>query len=73
MTAHATSTPARGVFGSILAAARNVGAFLIDNSDAMRCRREAERLFALSDAELAKLGLTRDRIIHHAFARYLAN
>jgi hypothetical protein len=36
-----------------------------------QCAREAERLFALSDAELARLGLTRDRVIHHAFARYL--
>jgi uncharacterized protein YjiS (DUF1127 family) len=39
----------------------------------MRCTREVERLSALSDAQLAQLGLTRDRIVHHAFARYLAS
>jgi hypothetical protein len=42
-------------------------------SDAMRCKREAERLLALSDAELATLGLTRDRVVQHAFRRYLGH
>lgn len=37
------------------------------NSHGARCAREAKRLFALDDAELARLGLTRDRIIAHAF------
>ncbi len=29
--------------------------------------RQIEQLNALPDAELAKLGLTRDRIVHHVF------
>jgi hypothetical protein len=29
--------------------------------------REAERLFGLTDAELADMGLSRDRIVRHAF------
>jgi len=40
-------------------------------SPAARCAQEAERLFALSDADLARLGLTRDRVIQHAFKSYL--
>lgn len=40
-------------------------------SSANRCRLEAERLSALSDAELAQIGLKRDEIMHHAFRRYL--
>ena len=44
---------------------------LCERSPAARCAEEAERLFELSDAELAKLGLTRDRVIHHAFRQYL--
>ena len=40
-------------------------------SQAARCAEETERLFRLSDAELAQRGLTRDRIVHHAFARFL--
>jgi hypothetical protein len=32
-------------------------------------KREAERLFALSDAELAREGLTRDRILTRAYSR----
>ena len=32
--------------------------------------RYADRLFAMSDAELAKRGLTRDGIIRHAFRGY---
>ncbi len=42
------------------------------SSHAARCAEEAERLFALSDAELARRGLTRDRIIQHAFRAYLS-
>ena len=37
----------------------------------MRRAREAERLFQLSDIELARRGLTRDRIIQHAFAGWI--
>ena len=37
----------------------------------MRCAREAERLSGLSDLELARLGVARDRIFQHAFAPLL--
>ena len=44
---------------------------LADASTVMACARHAEYLMDLSDAELAARGLTRDRIVHHAFARYM--
>jgi len=44
---------------------------MAEASNGMRCAREAERLFELSDVELAKRGLTRDRIIQHAFAGWI--
>ena len=71
MTAHVTRAPERSLFRSIGAAVTRFGNVLAESSGAMRCSREAERLFELSDDELAKLGLTRDRIIQHAFRRYL--
>jgi hypothetical protein len=73
MTAHLNHADSRFrvVIAAIGEAARRFGAAVAANSEAMRCSREAERLFGLSDAELAKLGLTRDRIVHHAFRRYL--
>jgi hypothetical protein len=60
-----------GFFAAVAKAARRFGAAMVENSGGMRCSREAERLSQLSDAELARLGLTRDRIVQHAFARYL--
>lgn len=36
-----------------------------------KCAREAEILSQRSDAELARRGLTRDRIVHHAFQRFI--
>jgi hypothetical protein len=60
-----------GFFAAISKAARRFGAAMVENSGGMRCARKAERLSQLSDAELARLGLTRDRIVQHAFARYL--
>jgi hypothetical protein len=40
-------------------------------SHAAACAREADRLFELSDEELARRGLTRDKVVHHAFRSYL--
>jgi hypothetical protein len=37
------------------------------NSAGARCAREAARLSRLSDDELAAAGLSRDRILRHAF------
>ncbi len=73
MVAHAVAAPARSVREALVAAAARLGHALADNSEAMRCKREADRLFAMSDAELAGLGLTRDRVITHAFRRYMAS
>jgi hypothetical protein len=75
MTATINSIHGRplGFFAAIAKAARRFGAIVVESSDAMRCSREAERLSQLSDAELARLGLTRDRIVQHAFARHLTS
>jgi hypothetical protein len=45
---------------------------LAETGDLARCSREAERLFALSDEELARRGLTRDRVINYAFRHYIS-
>ena len=52
------------------AALRGLNA-VADASTVMACARQAEYLMSLSDAELAARGLTRDRVVHHAFARYM--
>jgi hypothetical protein len=49
------------------ATARAIGEALIETNAGMRCFRKAERLQALSDADLVKLGISRDQIIQHAF------
>lgn len=48
-----------------------IGKALVDGSSAAKCAREAERLHALTDVQLASLGLTRDRVVRHAFRRYI--
>lgn len=73
MVSHAIAAPARSVLESLGAAVARLAHALAENSTAMHCKREADRLSAMSDAELAGLGLTRDRIIAHAFRRYMAN
>lgn len=75
MTAQPITTRTASPIRALLAGAGTALSRLFDTlagaSAAARCAREAERLFALSDAELARRGLTRDQIIHHAFRRYL--
>lgn len=44
---------------------------LAHRSPAARCAQEAEHLLALSDEELARQGLTRDRVIRHAFRQFV--
>lgn len=46
---------------------------MAENSAGYACAREAERLSAMSDAELARLGVSRDRIFQHAFGRFLGS
>lgn len=71
MTTHAIAYPARSVGQRIVAFLAAAGAVMADSTHGARCAREAERLFGLSDAELAKRGLTRDGIVAHAFRRYM--
>ncbi len=72
MTVQTTFEPARRtIFARI---GENVAALyrvVVDASAMAQCAREAERLLALSDEELERRGLTRDRVIPHAFARYM--
>jgi hypothetical protein len=61
----------RSILSAIGSAIGEAYVALARRSPAARCAEEAERLFALSDEELARMGLTRDRVIHHAFRHYL--
>jgi hypothetical protein len=45
--------------------------FLSDLSSARACGAEAQRLMALSDAQLAKRGLKRDEIVTYAFRNFM--
>lgn len=38
---------------------------------AIHCARETERLLACSDAELARMCLARDQVVHHVFRTWL--
>ncbi len=72
MTAQTTAqAPVRPVLARLGATALRFMTAFASASHAARCAREAERLFALSDAELARRGMTRDQIIHRAFGPYL--
>lgn len=72
MTAQSTNvTPIRSAFAPILAAGRVLVNVVAATSHAARCAREAERLLAMSDSELAKLGLRRDQIVQYAFQPYM--
>ena len=74
MTAQSnTITPIRSALAPVLAAGRALYGVLVTASRAAQCAREAERLFGLSDAELARQGLRRDQIVQHAFKTYVAN
>jgi hypothetical protein len=45
--------------------------FLCNLADARRCGEEAQRLMALSDAQLARRGLKRDEIVSYAFRNHM--
>jgi hypothetical protein len=70
MTAQMTTQP-RSILVRIGDAMAAIADTLYEASDLSRCGRDAERLFALSDDELGRRGLTRGRIIQHAFRRYI--
>lgn len=70
MTAQSTNaTPRQSVLAPLAAAGRRFWEFALTHSAGARCAREAERLSALSDAELARIGLRREDIVRHAFRR----
>ena len=62
---------ARGLLVRAAAIVRAFGEVLVESNAGMRCSRKAERLQALSDADLAKLGIRRDQIVQHAFRGFL--
>ena len=70
-TATITTTPFRAIFQRAGAFLRGVARGIAETSDLARCARQAERLSALSDAELARRGIDRGQIIQHAFRRYM--
>lgn len=62
---HTDFSASHPVFARVLEALKNFGETYVET----RSRRsKIEALEALSDAELAKLGLTRDGILRHVFA-----
>jgi len=61
----------RAFLGRIGAGLAAVMRFLCDLSNARRCAFEAERLMALPDAELKRLGLKRDEIVSYAFRNHM--
>ncbi len=69
--AHATLTADTGFLSRLIAPVTAVfqvmGSALMANASAEARLREVARLRALPDAELAKLGLTRDTIVQHVF------
>jgi hypothetical protein len=67
MTAQAIDRPARSWWDSFLAFLGS----LSERSDLSRRAKVAERLYAMSDAELAEIGLTRAQVLHHAFGSSL--
>ena len=58
-------------FAPLRSMLEGLGAVLGSVSDSCAAAREAEFLLGLSDTALARRGLTRDRVVHHAFRRYL--
>lgn len=66
--AHAqTAIETTSIGDKVIATLRAFGAFLVRLSEANVRVREMERLSALSDAELATTGLTREDIVRHVY------
>lgn len=61
----------RALLGRIGAGFAAVMRFLCDLSNAGRCAAQVERLMALPDAELNRLGLKRDEIVSYAFRNHM--
>ena len=65
MTTATTNTIPNGYGSSILS---RMGAFFIAYAEKQARTGEIEKLQALSDVELAEMGLTRDGIVRHVFS-----
>lgn len=65
MTGH--ENPVRSLLDTISAALTRTVLAMAESSRAGKGAREYQRLSALSDAELARIGLRRDDIMRHAF------
>lgn len=59
--------PAPRVFALVTRAMAALGRALIVLTEAQSRSSEIERLSALSDGQLAAMGLSRERIVHHVF------
>lgn len=68
MTVHAT-TPARsrGLLSDIGQRMTRIFTRLVENSANGRAARKARRLWAMSDAELAAIGIPRNQILYRTF------
>ncbi|MBK0326848.1 hypothetical protein I5535_06015 [Rhodobacteraceae bacterium F11138] len=67
MTATTTNSTEIPVLHTLLSPFRAVGRFLIQCANNNHRLMTAQKLNAMSDAELAKLGITRDKIVQYAF------
>lgn len=70
MTTETIST-SRSLFSSVGAAIADAYVGFIKRAPAAKCAEEAQRLFALTDEELARLGLTRDGVLPYAFRHHV--
>lgn len=66
-----TQSAARAPFASLGQKLLGILEILSNGSRLAGAAKEAERLFSLSDAELARRGLKRDEIVQHVFGPYL--
>ena len=65
---HRSSSP---VLTRLRSFADTLKAYAHDLAAARRAAAEYDRLIHLSDAALARKGLTRDKVVRHAFRNYL--
>lgn len=67
ITTYAGNRPGRSIWTIIAAGFAAIGAALVRSAENTGRMRRLERLRAMSDAELAKMGLRRDDIVRHVF------
>ena len=67
ITQATTTTPPRHIFSPLTDKLAAVGAALMKSSHLHRRAGEAQRLFALSDDDLARRNLRREDIMDHVF------